>query len=43
MVYPCQGKEVLRSKISKGGCTQATIGLTEPMRMGDMLRFLSKG
>jgi hypothetical protein len=31
------------SKISKSGFIKVTIGLTEPMRMGDMLRCLSNG
>jgi hypothetical protein len=32
-----------RSKISKGGFIKVTIGLTEPMRMGDTMRCLSNG
>jgi hypothetical protein len=31
---------VLRSKISKGGFIKVTIDLTEPMRQGDMIRYL---
>jgi hypothetical protein len=34
---------VLHVRISKGRFIKVTIGLTEPMRMGDMIRCLSNG
>jgi hypothetical protein len=43
MAWPCQGKEVLRSKISKGRFIKVTIGLMELTRECDMIMCLSNG